>query len=121
MKYIKLFEQFINEKEFFNAVLKKAPDSYADSKFWDSKFKGGITEPEVDKPKYKNILHSIAYDLKLPVFNHRGEVSGLTYYGRHITNSDGTKKIVKDAFVGDFTYDEIKDEIEKWAKKTKLI
>jgi hypothetical protein len=123
MKHIKLFETFIDEEYLTEKKLTSPPKSYADAAFWDSKFKFGITDAFVDFPKYKNIIHSIAYDLGLDFYvsGKDARPANLNYYGAHITNPEGSEVIVRNAFDGDYSYNELKDAVEKWAKKKKLI
>ena len=122
MKHIKLFEQFIDEEYLSEKVLTSPPKSYADESFWNSTFKNGITDAFVDRPKYKSVVVSIAYDLGLPFGGPRNDnPTQLNYYGSNITSPSGDETIVKGAFTGDYSYGELKDAVEKWAKKKGLL
>ena len=125
MKHVKPFEQFLNEGYFKGTPRKKKPEGYADEKFWDKAFRNGKigNPPQVYSPQFRDVLQSIAYDLGLG-FGSEGASDTpmpIAMYGTSIKDTDGVETIVKGAFDDQYTYGELKDMVEKWAKKERLI
>jgi hypothetical protein len=124
MKHIQLFEQFVaQQKALYEGKKRTSPPSgYADEAFWDKAFPRGITEPFVDRPKFKSVTQSISYDLGLRFGGSKNDTPiDISDYGSKITDMDGSETVVKGAFVGDYSYAELRDAVEAWAKKKGLI
>ena len=118
MKHVKLFEQFVTEAKKRTSP----PSGYADEAFWDKIFPDGISEPFVDRPKFRSVTQSISYDLGLG-FGGSGNntPTDISDYGTKITDGEGSETVVKGAFVGDYSYAELRAAVEAWAKKKGLI
>jgi hypothetical protein len=107
--------------EFVNEAMSGKPHTkyYAPESFWNEKFPGGLEAESVDRPKFKSVIASILQDLDLPGI-HNGRFPRFSTMGYNIMDDTEGRVAVKNAFLGDYTYAQLKAEIEKYAKKNNI-